>query len=67
MHLKIKEDNKNELSEMDIFLGAWHKRLKRIYVYIHINFKNYQIIFKLIICIKYQFGFIIILQLHLFS
>ena len=61
MQVKIKEDNK---SEKDIFLGMQYKRPKRISVYIH--FKNYQIILKLIIYI-YQFVFVIILQLNVFS
>ena len=48
--MKIKEDNNNELSEMDIFLRMQHKRPKRITVYIHIHFENYQIILEIIIC-----------------
>ena len=65
--MKIKEDNTNKLIEMDICIGMQQKRPKRISVYIQINCLNYQIILKLIICIKYQFGYIIILQLNLFS
>ena len=41
MQVKIKEDNKNKLSKMDICLGMQHKRPKRISVYIHIDFLNY--------------------------
>ena len=40
IRVKIKEDNKNELCEMDIFLGMQQKRPKRISAYIHINFLN---------------------------
>ena len=38
MQVKIKDDNKNELSEMEICLGIQHKYPKRISVYIHIHF-----------------------------
>ena len=42
MQVKIKEDNKNELSEMDIIVGMQQKRPKRISVFIQINFDRLQ-------------------------